>query len=133
MKRRTKICIIVLIVILTLLVIGTLIFNRLNREIEEMMLIEITEINLLDVEDGVYVGSYEITLIQVEVKVTVAQHEIVEIQLLKHQSGQGGPAEAILFEVINAQSLHVDHISGATYSSHVILLAIENALSQAPS
>ena len=40
----------------------------------------------------------------------------------------GEKAEEIIYEVINMQSIDVDTVSGATYSSKVILKAIENAL-----
>ncbi len=51
------------------------------------------------------------------------------IELLKHTHGQGGAAEAIPGKVIEAQTLQVDTISSATYSSKVILKAIEQACS----
>ena len=49
-------------------------------------------------------------------------------QLLEHQTGLGGKAEAIIDQVIQNQSLEVDAVSGATTSSKTILKAIENAL-----
>ena len=61
-------------------------------------------------------------------KVTVKNHAITDIDLLKHQNGQGKPAEVITERVLAAQSLKVDTVSGATMSSKVILLAIEDAL-----
>ena len=56
------------------------------------------------------------------------KHMIKEIELKKHDNGQGFPAEIIPGKVVEAQSLEVDIVSGATYSSKVILKAIENAL-----
>ncbi|MBA7580983.1 hypothetical protein ES708_22882 [subsurface metagenome] len=53
---------------------------------------------------------------------------IAGIELVKHRSGQGAPAEMIASKVVEAQTLEVDVVSGATYSSKVILKAIENAL-----
>jgi uncharacterized protein with FMN-binding domain len=47
---------------------------------------------------------------------------------LEHRNGQGEAAEVIPQMVVDAQSLQVDAISGATFSSKVILLAIEDAL-----
>ena len=61
-------------------------------------------------------------------KVFVKDHKIERIELVKHRNGKGAPAEAITGKVVEAQSLQVDAISGATYSSKVILQAIENAL-----
>jgi uncharacterized protein with FMN-binding domain len=53
---------------------------------------------------------------------------IKKIEIVRHLNGQGKPAEVIPDRVIEMQSLDVDIISGATYSSKVILKAIENAL-----
>ena len=80
------------------------------------------------VEDGDYIGSYSVFTVSVEVEVTVKNHTIEEIELLKHKNAQGQGAEIIPEKVIEAQSLKVDSVSGATYSSKSILLAIENAL-----
>jgi len=55
-------------------------------------------------------------------------HLISDIRLIKHINGQGGAAESIIPEVIAAQSIEVDAITGATYSSEVILKAIEQSL-----
>ncbi len=62
---------------------------------------------------------------------TVKNHQITEIELVKHKSGRGAPAEIIPSKVVEAQTLQVDAVSGATYSSKVILKAIENALNNA--
>jgi uncharacterized protein with FMN-binding domain len=58
-------------------------------------------------------------------------HKIEYIELVKHKNGRGGPAEIIPIKVVEAQSLDVDIVSGATSSSKVILKAIENALNSA--
>jgi uncharacterized protein with FMN-binding domain len=60
--------------------------------------------------------------------VTVREHKITEIVLVKHENGKGTAAEIIPNKVVEAQSLDVELISGATYSSKVMLKAIENAL-----
>jgi uncharacterized protein with FMN-binding domain len=64
----------------------------------------------------------------VRVRATVSGGRIASIEILKHFNGQGKPAEAIVPRVVEAQSLGVDTVSGATHSSLTILKAIENAL-----
>lgn len=54
--------------------------------------------------------------------------KIIAINILEHRNGMGSKAEAIINSVIQAQSLQVDAITGATGSSTVILKAIEDAL-----
>jgi uncharacterized protein with FMN-binding domain len=63
--------------------------------------------------------------------VTVKNHTIKKIELLKHKNGQGQGAEIIPDKVMEVQSLKVDSVSGATYSSKVILKAIQDALLKA--
>jgi uncharacterized protein with FMN-binding domain len=89
---------------------------------------EIAQINLSAIEDGIYIGSYFAFPVSAQVSVTVKDHVITAIELVKHENGQGAPAEVIPGKVIESQSLQVDSVSGATYSSRVILKAIENAL-----
>jgi len=52
----------------------------------------------------------------------------VSFTILEHDNGKGGKAEKIVDDVIKAQSLNVDVVSGATVSSKVILKAGEMAL-----
>jgi uncharacterized protein with FMN-binding domain len=90
--------------------------------------VEIKEINLTQIEDGKYIGRYEVFPVAVEVEVAILDHKISKIKIIEHENGQGGPAEVIIDKVIEKQSLEVDVIAGATYSSKVILKAIEDAL-----
>lgn len=92
---------------------------------------EISNVDLSKVRDGVYTGSYKMFPIDVEVEVTVSKHRISEIKLIKHNNGQGKSAEVIPDRVVEAQTLEVDIVTGATYSSIVILKAIENAIESA--
>ncbi|MGD9605295.1 MAG: FMN-binding protein, partial [Bacilli bacterium] len=73
-------------------------------------------------------GECSIFPIIVKVKVVVASHQITNVVILEHDNGQGEAAEAITSSIITSQTLQVDVIAGATYSSKVILKAVENAL-----
>lgn len=80
------------------------------------------------VRDGIYEGKAYLLPVSVRVRTAVSGGRIRSIDILKHFNGQGKPAEAIVPMVIEAQSLGVDVISGATHSSLTILAAIKNAL-----
>ncbi len=80
------------------------------------------------VRDGTYEGKAFLLPVSVRVRASVSGGRLQSIDILKHFNGQGKPAEAIVPRVIEAQSLGVDIISGATHSSLTILKAIENAL-----
>ena len=105
-------------------------FAITSRSLEDLRSIEVSDIDLSKVSDGTYSGSYTVFPVAVELKVTVVNHQITKIDIIKHENGKGKAAEAITGDVITKQSLKVDTVSGVTYSSKVILLAIEDALSK---
>jgi uncharacterized protein with FMN-binding domain len=82
------------------------------------------------VRDGTYEGKAFILPVSVRVKTLVSGGRLVSVDLLKHFNGQGKSAEVIIPRVIEKQSLGVDVIAGATYSSLAILKALEDALSK---
>ncbi len=129
MKKRYKVLIIVFFILLVIGVSGKLILDKIERDLESVMNIELEDIDLSEISDGTYLGSYKKIPIEVHVKVVVTNHVITDIEITKHVSGQGKPAEVIIDDVLSEQSLDVDLISGATYSSKIILLAIKDALS----
>lgn len=90
--------------------------------------LKIDTIDLSNINDGKYTGSCDTGFVGAEVSVTIKDNKIIDITLLNHKNEKGKPAEAILQNVVKAQSLKVDTVSGATNSSKVILKAIENAL-----
>jgi uncharacterized protein with FMN-binding domain len=80
------------------------------------------------VKDGTYRGVERILPVTASVRVTVSGGRITDIALRSHIHGPDHGAEAILPRVIEAQSLRVDAVAGATYSSRVVRKAIERAL-----
>ncbi len=86
--------------------------------------------NVLQVRDGTYEGKASLLPVSVQLRTTVSGGRIASIDLIKHFNGQGKPAEAIIPLVIEKQSLGIDVIAGATYSSLAILRAMEDALSK---
>jgi uncharacterized protein with FMN-binding domain len=87
--------------------------------------------DIQDKPDGVYRGNYDLagTPVKVTLDVTVQDYSIAAISIVKHIcSPIGKKAEKITGKVIEAQSLNVDVVSGATGSSKAILKAVENAL-----
>jgi uncharacterized protein with FMN-binding domain len=124
---------IILLSIVLFLVVGGFIAVKTmlastESNLESLKYMELAQIDLTAIEDGVYSGSYSAFPVSAEVSVTVKDHAIAKIDLIKHTNGQGAPAEVIPDMVVKSQSLQVDSVSGATYSSRVILKAIENAL-----
>ncbi len=92
---------------------------------------EIGSPDLQAARDGAWRGFYDGGMVKVEVEVTVASHRIESVRILRHDCGLGRKAESIVGEIVAAQSLDVDVVSGATGSSLCILKASELALAAA--
>jgi uncharacterized protein with FMN-binding domain len=95
---------------------------------ERIERLEIKDVVLSTVKDGDYQSAQNYFPVTAKVLVSVRKGRIVDIKLLSHRHGPGHGAEAILQRVMDRQSLAVDAVSGATYSSKVVLKAIESAL-----
>lgn len=100
----------------------------LNLLINDVKNITVSNPDMANITDGIYVGEYSVTPVYVKVEVSVIEHKITNIKIIKHENGLGGKAEEIVDDVISRQSLEVDAVSGATVSSKCIIKAIENAL-----
>lgn len=125
MKRLKNIAIVLLLIV----VISVLGFKLVsNRLVSNAKAIEVEEVDLSQIKDGEYLGSFEIFPVKVSVKTTVLNGEITQIELLEHFNGKGTAAEAILYSILEKQSLQVDTVSGATVSSIAIKKAVENSL-----
>ncbi len=114
--------------VLVVVIIAVVFYQITQDGLNKLADITLNDLNLDQVADGSYDGSYSVFPVSVEVTVTVNDHNITEIDITKHDNGQGQAGEVIIEDVLEAQSLEVDIISGATYSSKVILLAIQDAL-----
>ena len=125
---KKKLVLILVIVLLIITAVGFGVIKHIESNLKSLKYIEIPEVDISEIEDGVYSGSYTTTPVSAEVSVTVKDHIITDIQIIKHINGQGAPAEIITDRVIESQSLQIDSVTGATYSSKVILCAINNAL-----
>ncbi len=131
MKRRRVVLLTILIIVIGFVIAAAGIMTFAKKGLEQLAHTTISDVDLAGMEDGVYTGSYKAFPVAAEVTVNVNNHKITGIELVKHNNGQGAPAEVIPERVVKAQTLDVDMVSGATYSSRVILKAIENALESA--
>lgn len=120
----------ILILFILFLIIISIIFMYKRAEILiQAKEIQINNVDLTKLEDGLYKGEYSLNgIVEAVVLVSVKNHSIVDIKLIKHNHGKGKKAEKLPSQVIKTQRLDLDVVSGATVSSKVILKAIENAL-----
>ena len=129
MKRKTKIILLIAAAVLLVCILGGMIaFQSIQRNLNALSSMAIEDIPLDRVKDGVYVGEYSVFPVSAQVEVTVKDHAIAAARILKHRNGQGSAGEAVVNKAALANSIRVDTVTGATYSSKVLLKAMENAL-----
>lgn len=115
--------------IIAVIIISITIF--MNKGQNEVASTEINDINLSNVEDGKYTGSFDGYRWSNTVEVTVASKKITSITFVTGQTFRIKEIEdTLISNVIDKQSTKVDTISGATLSSKAILKAIENAFNK---
>ena len=81
--------------------------------------------------DGIYTGSADAFRGDVEVQVTVEKQKVTDISILSYCDTEEyffRAAPAVIDQMKAEQSLNVDAVSGATYSSNGIIHAVANAL-----
>ena len=88
----------------------------------------ISDVDISDLPDGIYTGEYDVDFIYAKVEVVVKSGIITDIIILEHRNDRGNTAESLTGDIILAQSIDVDAVSGATNSSTVLKKAVELAL-----
>lgn len=89
------------------------------------------DIDLSKIKDGTYEGQANGYRGLVKVSVTVKDHKITEIKVLSNSDDAAffnRASAGVIKSIMDKQSLKVDVVSGATYSSNGIIKAVKNAL-----
>lgn len=132
MKKRYVLLIMLVLVVLAVATAANIFMKKTEAGLAQLSRMTLKDPDLLSLADGVYEGSYEVFPVKVVVRVTLAGHRLTEIQLIEHRQGKGKDAERLVPRIVERQSIELDVIGGATYSSKVILKAVELALSSPP-
>lgn len=127
-KKRTLWIIAVLIVLC--LVGGSIYLVKVWNYQKTVKSLTYSDIAIEDIESGTYIGECNVDFIYAKVAVTMEDGAITQIEILEHKNERGAPAERIIDDMIQQQSIDVDAITGATNSSKVIKKAVENALTK---
>ncbi len=119
-----------------LAVAGGIGWSFLAKEHREAASLPLNAVDFDRLTDGTYHGVYAGGMYKWrtnECDVTVAGGKVTDIQLTLSQDpgSENTDCEMLYERVIQAQSLQVDTISGATLTSKAYLQAVENALLQA--
>ncbi|HEY5466440.1 MAG TPA: FMN-binding protein [Clostridia bacterium] len=128
MKKKHVILLVVFVAIAGIVLAAVIVMSSLEKNLKLLANLPVADVDVTKLADGKYSGSFSAFPVSAEVIVTIANRKIADIDLVKHVTGQGQAAEILPEKVVEAQSLDVDSVSGASYSSKVILKAIEDAL-----
>lgn len=85
-------------------------------------------------KDGTYTGDGQGFGGNIQVQITIADDTLTDIQVVsaeKEDSAYFSQGKAVIDRILEAQSTDVDTVSGATFSSTGILMAVEDALGKA--
>ncbi len=94
--------------------------------------LEIKDIDLTALQDGIYSGEFGEFLVSVKADVTITKNRISEVRISRQRCGKGYEASDTLNRIMKDQSPKVDAVAGATASSKAIMAAVQNALSNPP-
>jgi uncharacterized protein with FMN-binding domain len=91
----------------------------------------INHVDLAQVKDGKYPGSYSYGGFKYEVMVDVESHQIKNITITTNRTtSHAQAAEGVIKSILVQQKNDVDVVSGATTTSKALLKAVENALEE---
>jgi uncharacterized protein with FMN-binding domain len=122
MKLALRIIVIVVVVTAALFLLAS---NGLN-DIQHM---QINNIDLSQLDDGVYTGSFKKTRWKHDVDVTIKDHRIVAIDNTNKLAGfNKTTADDATKLMIEKQTILIDAVAGATVNTKAFQKAVENAL-----
>ena len=115
---------------IALLLIAHIVFcvTGLGEYKRDVAAISFSDPEISAVANSEYTGECDVGYIFAKVKVTVSDGTITSIELLEHRNERGKAGEGVIDEILYEQHTDVDAVSGATNSSKVIKMAVENAL-----
>ena len=126
MKKLLKV--VLVLIVLFILISGGFLFY-LSRGLEAGSQLVSHDVNLLLLDDGVYLGKYDGGRWSNEVAVKIKNHKISEITIINDvMFSKPEVIDELFSRVTENQSVNVDVVSGATVTSKAYLKSIEHAL-----
>lgn len=105
---------------------------RYKHMVSTFQTLEIKDIDLTQLKDGLYTGEFSEFLVAVKADVTLTKNRISEVRISRQRCGKGYEASDTLNRIMKAQTPKVDTVAGATASSKAIMAAVQKALSNPP-
>lgn len=112
-----------------IIIIGGVLAFAFLQKAKEVRDMEIGDVDLGRVADGLYKGKEEYLGFTCYAEVSVRDHRITDVNLYENRDSEWvEKAKTVGNKVMEKQSLQVDAVSGATITSKAMLKAIEKAL-----
>jgi uncharacterized protein with FMN-binding domain len=132
-EKPMKKVLVVLGVVAAVVAVAVIAFvARYNKMVDTVGSMRVEDIDVSTIRDGTYSGSFGDFLVYVKANVRVKNGRISHIEIVDQRSGKGYEALETVDRIVEAQSPKVDAVSGATGSSRCIMIAVQNALADAP-
>ena len=107
-------------------------FDRYKQMVNTFQSLEIKDIDITKLSDGIYSGEFREFLVSVKAEVTITRNRISEVRISRQRCGKGYEASDTLNRIMKAQTPKVDAVTGATGSSKAIMAAVQKALEAPP-
>jgi uncharacterized protein with FMN-binding domain len=91
----------------------------------------VNPVDLSRIADGAYPGNFQKGRFSYSVEVTVKDHRIQNATSAGSKQAQDAVVQRILARIVEAQSVRVDTVSGASLTTKAVSKAVENALNPA--
>lgn len=112
-----------------LFVIGFIILGCASQEMLRVRQMQIQNVDINNIRDGEYIGSFSYSGFEYKVKTSVSDHKIEDIMILSNrETKHAKQAEGVISAIVENQTPDVDAISGATTTSKALMKAVENSL-----
>ena len=89
----------------------------------------VNPVDLSKIADGTYPGAFKAGRFSYSVQVTVKDHRIEAVKSTGKKQAQDAILLQIFSRIVEAQSVQVDAVSGASLTTKAVSKAVENALS----
>jgi uncharacterized protein with FMN-binding domain len=121
----------IIVIVSVTVTIGTSfgLYKAAEKNMKHVHGLEIPSVDISDLNDSVYNGSYSYLFMPYRVAVAIEEKQIKKIEVTKNYKRKWAKmAEGVIPRVLEAQNTNVDAVSGATTTSKALLMAIYNAL-----
>ncbi len=110
------------------LVFSTVFVERRRRQIKEAASLELRDVDMNGIQDGIYEGSARTSYMRVTLDVSVSSHRISSINIVKNEGSRGQNPQPLLDMMVQSNRTVFVPPEGAELEAVVFMNAVGNAL-----